>query len=128
MVQRALYPDSLTVNIFLYLLLFIFFSLLNTNTHDLMEPLDYRLILIPKYCNICFLKIRIEKSLPPLREAVCHGPRGPEHACRLRQTGRLTCLLTWPRFCESGVSNLLVSLGHTGKRRVVLGHTLHCDM
>ena len=26
---------------------------------------------------------------------------------------------------ETGVSNLLVSLGHTGRRRVALGHTLY---
>ena len=31
---------------------------------------------------------------------------------------------TWPAI-RAGVSNLLVSLGHTGRRRVVLGHTLN---
>ena len=32
--------------------------------------------------------------------------------------------LTSPTLLDSGMSDLLVSLGHTGRRRVVLGHTL----
>ena len=59
------------------------------------------------------------------------SPLGVDHLCCGLDSGSLLQkhlefgVPATPVYPVSGVSNLLASLGHTGKRRIVLGHILN---